>query len=185
MRRSSPFGSESVSGRGGNPALGTLSPPGQPVVVCQQPRFHGADGEPETEAWRRIGGKLPHNRTGARLRVEVTKNEQAMPILRGNHEPMHASVERILPCLSAQCNVVLPLPASGSSDQPPRNRGIDRPLAAIVNRQRHSTIPAGRSPRAGSAATPPDQAASQPSPPARGSWGYRRQSRSRCRCPTP
>jgi hypothetical protein len=115
-------------------SLGNLESPGHSVVVGQQPSFHGADGQPEAEGWRRTGHKPADNRTGTGLRVEVTKNEDTAPVFRGNDQSRDPQIERALASSSARCDVVLPCMTSGTSDEAPRNRGIDRPLAAIVNR---------------------------------------------------
>jgi hypothetical protein len=113
--------------------LGNPEPPGHSVVVGQQPSVHGADGQPEAEGRRRTGREPADNRTGTGLRVEVTKNEDTVPVFRGNDQSRDPRIERILASSSARCEKVLPWMTSGTSDQAPRNRGIDRPLAAIVN----------------------------------------------------
>jgi hypothetical protein len=103
-------------------------------VVSQQPSFHGADGQPEAEGRRRTGREPADNRTGTGLRVEVTKDEDTAPMFRGNDQSRDPRIERVLASWSARCEVVLSSMTSGTSDQAPRNRGIDRSLAAIVNR---------------------------------------------------
>ncbi len=142
-----------------------LEPASDPVVIRQQPCLDGAYGEPKAEARRRSMHEPRDDRAGARLRVEIPQHKDAAAMLRGDQEPRNPLVERVLPPWPARREVVRSRLTADRSDQAARDGGIDWPFAAIVNRQRHSTIPAGRCPRAASAAAPLGRAAIRPSPP--------------------